>query len=317
MKILVTGALGFIGSHFIEHCLEQDNQVIALARNTDQFALSRRVAWGRWRDRVKFIYGDITKEVCEVMRGVDVVVNFAAKTFVDHSILDPHPFIRSNILGTYNLLNQAIKHKLKRYIQISTDEVYGSLEYGYATEESPLNPTNPYSASKAAADMLVMSYYHTYGLPTIITRCENNFGPYQGSEKAIPTFIRCALNNEPIPIYGDGKHRRMWIHVTDHCRAIYALIDEGKSGEIYNIAQESELTNIQLAKAILEAMPNSTSKIEFIPDHDIRPGHDRRYAINAAKLKDTINWDLNPFDRFLQNLESTIKWYVDNPEWLY
>lgn len=312
MRILVTGVLGFIGSHFAKQAMHAGHTVIGFARDTDQWAI-KRIENIKNNPKFHLVYGDITKEVSDTMTGVDVVVNFAAKTFVDHSILDPHPFVRSNILGTYNLLNQAVKCKPRLFIQISTDEVYGTIENGYAKETDTLNPTNPYSASKAAGDLLALSYFHTYGLPIIITRTENNYGPYQASQKAIPTFVKKALNDEPLPVYGDGKHRRMWLHVEDHCDAILYLMEHGVPGEIYNIGARQEKENIELAKDILRMTGKPESMINFVPDHNIRPGHDRRYGIDVEKITE-LGWQ--PKKTYEAGLAETITWYTENRWWL-
>ena len=315
MKILCTGVLGFIGSQFVKMLLDEypDIEVRGFVRNSDQRKLKRLGGYLN-NPRLRLIFGDLT--VVNSMSGlcehIDVVVNFAAKTFVDHSIKDPIAFIQSNIVGTYNLLEEARKNNVSLYVQISTDEVYGAILEGSYKENSPLNPTNPYSASKAAGDLLVMSYGSTYQLPWIITRTENNYGKFQHPQKAIPVFIKNALKDIPIPVYGDGKHRRMWIRVEDHCSAIIHLILNDKRG-IYHVAGEQELENIELAHRILDVMGKSHNLIELVPDFNIRPGHDRRYALNVEKLKATgwkPKWSLD------EGLEEVIQWYIDNPEWL-
>ena len=315
MKILCTGVLGFIGSQFVKMLLDEypDIEVRGFVRNSDQRKLKRLEGYLN-NPRLRLIFGDLT--VVNSMSGlcehIDVVVNFAAKTFVDHSIKDPIAFIQSNIVGTYNLLEEARKNNVSLYVQISTDEVYGAILEGSYKENSPLNPTNPYSASKAAGDLLVMSYGSTYQLPWIITRTENNYGKFQHPQKAIPVFIKNALKDIPIPVYGDGKHRRMWIRVEDHCSAIIHLILNDKRG-IYHVAGEQELENIELAHRILDVMGKSHNLIELVPDFNIRPGHDRRYALNVEKLKATgwkPEWNLD------EGLEEVIQWYIDNPEWL-
>jgi dTDP-glucose 4,6-dehydratase len=265
-------------------------------------------------------WADIAKDpLADAFQDVDVVVNFAAKTFVDYSIRDPYPFIESNIIGTQRLLDEARRSKsTDLFFQISTDEVYGAILEGAYKEDARLNPSNPYAAAKAAADGLVISYHNTHGLRTIITRTENNYGSYQGREKVFPTFIRKALNNEPLPVFGDGKHRRMWLHVEDHCRAIDHLINYGKPGEIYHVAGEQELENIELAKIILKQIKGkdyiiaTERDIVFIPDHDARPGHDRRYALNVEKLKATgwaPKWNIET------GFKETIAWYLKNQWW--
>lgn len=329
VKILVTGVYGFIGSYFVRWLLNQKIEgleIRGLARNSDQRKVSRCKAFID-NENFNLYYGDLTDINCisGLAEGVDYIINFAAKTFVDHSIKDPLPFIQSNIVGTYNLLEEARKNKVKKYVQVSTDEVYGSILKGAYKEDSRLNPTNPYSASKAAADMLVQSYNNTYGLDYIITRTENNHGPYQHPQKVIPTFVNCLIKEKPLPVYGDGKHRRMWLYVEDHCSAIWHLIEKDLTG-IFHIAGEQELENIELAKKIIEIGYSSSSidildidikkweeLIEFIPDYNIRPGHDRRYALDVSKLKAT-GW--KPKYSLDRGLELTVKWYINNQWWL-
>jgi len=316
MKFLVTGVLGFIGSYFARWLIraERDVSIVGVGRNTDQRNL-RRLELLPGDSRFKLVYCDVARDdVSELFEGVDYAVNFAAKTFVDHSIRDPEPFIQSNIVGTFRLLEAARKAKgLRRYVQISTDEVYGQILEGAYKEEAPLNPRNPYASTKAAGDMLCIAYYNTYGLPVIITRTENNYGPYQHPQKAIPTFVRTALRNEPLPIYGDGKHRRMWLHVEDHCRAVLHLLKVGKPGEIYHVAGEQELENLELAKTVLKLLGKPEDMVKFIPDTDIRPGHDRRYALNVEKLRAT-GWA--PKIGLQEGLKRTVEWYAANRSWL-
>lgn len=313
MKILVTGCFGFIGSHFIKY----------LSKNAPDVAVK---AFGRFsslkaEDRfddatprsLEVIYGDLTGDISGLLEGVDVVVNFAAKTFVDHSIKDPAPFVASNILGTYNLLEQARKYQPKLFFQISTDEVYGSITKGAYKEDAPLNPTNPYSSTKAAADMLVVSYGNTYKLPYIITRTENNYGSFQHPQKVFPAFVKKALAGEPLPVYGDGRHKRMWLRVEDHCSAIWHLINNGKTGEIYHVAGEQELENIDLAHRILKLLGKPEDQIKYIDDFNIRPGHDRRYALDVSKLKAT-GWV--PQYGLDEGIEEVVKWYAKNSWWL-
>ncbi len=339
--VLVTGCLGFIGSHFVKYILKNTHyNVIGFNRNTDQINFHR--LYEIWNyvdpnkvnkpdilrnplltDRFKLIFGDLSdnNSVSGLAEDVDYIVNFAAKTFVDHSIRDAQPFIRSNIVGTFNLLEEARRnyqtnHTLKRYIQVSTDEVYGSILEGAYKEDSRLNPTNPYSATKAAADMLCVSYFNTYQLPIIITRTENNFGEYQHPQKALPKFVKYALENRKLPVYGDGEHRRMWLYVLDHCSAIHHLLTHSKVSEIYHIAGEQELTNNQLANKILNIMGKENkdgNMIEYINDHNIRPGHDRRYALNTQKLKAT-GWE--PKYKLDETLTNVVEWYKDNRWWL-
>ena len=320
-KVLVTGCVGFIGSHFVKHILGTTNwDVLGFNRNSDQKNLQRLDDIDfECVDRFQLKFGDLSNvnDLSGLCEDIDYVVNFAAKTFVDHSIRDPYPFIQSNIVGTYNLLEEARKNKstLKKYIQVSTDEVYGAILNGSYKEDARLNPTNPYSSAKAAGDMIALSYFNTYNLPVIITRTENNYGPFQHSQKALPKFVKCALNNKPLPIYGDGEHKRMWLYVEDHCSGIHHLLvsDKAKNGEIYHIAGEQELTNNKLAHKILKILDKPLDMIKYIDDYNIRPGHDRRYALNTDKLRETgwkPNWSLDV------GLKETVEWYKNNQWWL-
>ena len=277
-----------------------------------------------YEDRFHLIYGDLSRgsDLSGICEDVDYVVNFGAKTFVDFSIQDAEPFIASNIVGTYNLLEDARRYyslnkRLKRFIQVSTDEVYGAILEGAYKEDARLNPTNPYAASKAGGDMLALAYYHTYGLPIIITRTENNFGPYQHPQKAMPKFVKNALEGRKLPIYGDGEHRRMWLYVEDHCLAILHLLNHGHVGEVYHVAGEQELTNNKLAAMILRIMGKKDEEIpklvEHIDDFNIRPGHDKRYALNVEKLKGT-GW--KPKYDLESAMKKTVMWYVENQWWL-
>lgn len=316
-KILITGCLGFIGSHMCRYILENtDWDVIGFNRNTDQRNI-HRIDDYVYNKRFRLVIGDLSdnNSVSGLAEDVDYIVNFAARTFVDHSIRDPMPFIQSNIIGTYNLLEEARRNKstLKRYIQVSTDEVYGSITEGSYKEDSRLNPTNPYAATKAAADMLCISYFNTYGVPIIITRTENNFGEYQHPQKALPKFVKYAIEGKPLPVYGDGKHKRMWLYVLDHCSAIHHLLTNGKIGEIYHVAGEQELMNIELATRILKILGKDENMIEYINDFNIRPGHDRRYALNTEKLKAT-GWE--PKYKLDTSLKSVVEWYRNYSWWL-
>jgi dTDP-glucose 4,6-dehydratase len=243
---------------------------------------------------------------------VDAVVNFAAESHVDRSILDSSPFVQTNIVGTQNLLDCSRQHQIKRYLQVSTDEVYGSLgDDGKFTEETPLAPNSPYSASKAAADMLVRAYVHTFNFPAVTTRCSNNYGPYQFPEKLIPLFISNALQGQSLPVYGTGLNIRDWIHVEDHCRGIGAALRQGKVGEVYNFGGNSELTNLDLTYALLEALGKPRTLIRYVSD---RPGHDHRYAIDATKAKRELGWE--PKTIFQEGLRQTIDWYLSNSAWI-
>lgn len=336
--ILVTGCLGFIGSHFVNYILKETHyNIIGFNRNSDQKNLHRLdKIWNYANpenvnkvdilrnplvtDRFKLVYGDLSdnNSISGITEDVEYIVNFAAKTFVDHSIRDPSPFIQSNIVGTYNILEEARRcnlayNNIKRFIQVSTDEVYGAILEGAYKEDSRLNPTNPYSASKACSDMLALSYYNTYNLPVIITRTENNFGEYQHPQKVLPKFVKYALENRKLPVYGNGEHSRMWLYVRDHCSAIHHLLTHGKPGEIYHVAGEHELTNNQLAKKVLNILGKHEDMIGYIDDSNIRPGHDRRYALNVDKLK-SIGWE--PKYKLEESLEKVVNWYADNQWWL-
>jgi len=314
-KILVTGALGFIGSYFIKYMLNkhEDIEIVGLGRNSSRKNKIRLESI--WNDkRFSMYYADFAKDdITDAFKNVDVVVHFGAKTFVDYSIRNPDPFIQSNIVGTFKILEEVRKNStIENYVQVSTDEVYGSILEGAYKEDARPNPTNPYAATKMAADALVLSYHNCYGLNTIITRTENNYGEFQGVEKVFPVFVRKALRNEKLPVYGDGKHKRMWLYVEDHCIAIEHLLKHGKSGEIYHIAGEEELMNIELAEKILELTGKPKDMIKLVPDWNIRPGHDRRYALDCTKLRAT-GW--KPKWNIKDGFEKTIKWYMENKWW--
>jgi dTDP-glucose 4,6-dehydratase len=316
LSVMVTGGCGFIGSNFIRYLLEVDPDISVI--NFDCLTYAGNLA--NLEDvaqnpRYRFVRGDITnrKAVREVAgAGIGAIFNFAAESHVDRSIHDSSPFVRTNILGTQVLLDAAREFGLPRYMQISTDEVYGSLgPTGAFTEETPLAANSPYAASKAAADLLVRSYVHTFGLPATITRCSNNYGPYQFPEKLIPLFIMNLLRNEPIPVYGDGLNVRDWIHVRDHCAAIERVWRAGRVGEIYNIGGRCERTNLDLTNILLEVMGKPRSLIRFVKD---RPGHDRRYAMDSSRVEQELGWQ--PRIAFDQGLRETIHWYENHPEWV-
>lgn len=315
MKILVTGGAGFIGSNFVCYILRQhpDWEVANLDKLTYAGNLENlRDVEGN--PGYHFVKGDITDRglVDKLLKeGFDVVVNFAAESHVDRSIMDSSPFIKTNVQGTQVLLEGARQHGVKLFLQVSTDEVYGSLgALGKFTEESPLLPNSPYAASKAAADCLCRAYYHTYGLPVTITRCTNNYGPFQFAEKLIPLVITNALEGKEVPIYGDGLNVRDWIHVEDYCRALDLIIQQGKSGEIYNIGGNCEKTNLGLVKRILNIMSKPDSLITFVAD---RPGHDRRYALETLKIERKLGW--RPGISFEDGIKKTIQWYINNESW--
>ena len=311
MHYLVTGGCGFIGSHFIRQALRDADaleitnlDLLTYAGNVENL---RDVA-GEYARRYHFHHGDIADEalVEKIMQAAkfDAVINFAAESMVDRSIAQPRTFVHSNVTGTSVML-EAARAAGVRFVQISTDEVYGSLgETGVFTEDTPLAPRSPYSASKAAADLLALAHHHTFGQDVVILRCSNNFGPHQHAEKLIPRMILCALNNEPLPLYGDGLHVRDWIHVTDHCAAIQAAIASGKSGEVYNIGASNERPNIEILRHILTHLGKPESLIRHVAD---RPGHDRRYAIDSSKAKRELAWQ--PRREFAEALAETIEWY--------
>jgi dTDP-glucose 4,6-dehydratase len=314
MKILVTGGAGFIGANFLYHILQAhpDWDVTNLDKVT--YAGNLENLQGIEKEpRYHFVKGDIAdREVVDSLLGqkFDVVVNFAAESHVDRSILDAAPFIDTNIRGTQVLLEGARKHGVGKYLQVSTDEVYGSTEQGSFTERSPLDPSSPYSASKASADLLCLAYHKTHHTPVVITRCTNNYGPYQFPEKLIPLVITNALENKPIPVYGDGLNVRDWIYVLDHCRALDTVVQHGKVGEVYNVAGNSEKTNLELIKAILCQLKKPESLITFVAD---RPGHDRRYAIDSARIERELGW--KPAASFSDALAATVDWHLKNAAW--
>ncbi len=313
-KILVTGGAGFIGSNFVRFILNEhpDWEVTNLDKLTYAGNLENLFEVMD-SPKYRFIKGDSTnrKLVNSILsEGFDIVVNFAAESHVDRSILDASPFISTNIKGTQILLEGARKYPVKRFIQISTDEVYGSTEKGKFNEESPLSPSSPYASSKAAADLWCSSYFKTYQLPVIITRSSNNFGPFQFPEKLIPLAITNAIEDKSIPIYGDGLNIRDWIYVLDNCRAIDLIIERGKPGEVYNIASGQEKTNLELIEQILEIMGKPKSLITFVRD---RPGHDRRYALDITKISRKLAWQ--PKYAFGETLTLTVNWYLSHQEW--
>ncbi len=318
MKILVTGGCGFIGSNFIRYFLKAypDYSLINVDKLTYAGNLENLSDLSH-SPRYHFIRGDITDApwIEELIgKGVETIVNFAAESHVDRSIEDPSAFMKTNVFGTFVLLEAVRKvfpNRRIRFLHISTDEVYGSLgKSGAFTEATPLAPNSPYSASKTAADMLVRAYHYTYGLPAMITRCSNNYGPYQFPEKLIPLMIANALENKELPIYGDGMNVRDWIYVEDHCRALDAVLHRGKEGEIYNIGGRSEKPNLTVAKTILDLLEKPHSLIRFVAD---RPGHDRRYAIDFSKIERALGW--KPAVSFEEGIGLTVAWYQAHPEW--
>jgi len=310
MKILVTGGAGFIGSNFVRYVLKQhpDYKIVVLDKLT--YAGRKENLADVW-DRIVFLKGDITirEDVAEAARDCDCVVNFAAETHVDRSILMAGTFVLTDVLGVYNLLEIARESNMSKFVQISTDEVYGHILKGSFKETDRLNPRNPYSASKAGAELLCRAYFETYGLQTIITRSSNNYGPYQHPEKLIPKTIINALLNKPIPVYGTGKNVRDWLYVEDNCEAIDVVLHKGRSGEIYNIGANQELENIQVVKTILKLTDKPQSLMKFVED---RRGHDLRYSLRTEKTQE-LGW--RPSTEFSVGIEKTINWYRQNVEW--
>jgi len=309
MKLFVTGGAGFIGSNFIRHMLSKhpDYKIVNYDKLTYAGNLKNLRDIEKKRN-YKFVKGDICDYnlVVKNMKDADTVINFAAETHVDRSIANADAFVKTNVNGTFTLLEAAKALKIKKYIQISTDEVYGSIIKGSFTEKSVIAPNSPYSASKASADMLCRAYFVTYGFPAMITRCSNNYGPYQYPEKVIPLFISNALKNKPLPLYGDGKNVRDWLYVEDHCCAIDIVLHKGKAGEVYNIGGGQELSNIELTKKILKILNKPESLIERVSD---RLGHDRRYSINCNKIK---KLGYKPKFTFEKAIKNTVKWYMNN-----
>ena len=318
MKIVVTGGAGFIGSNFIYYLLENsDDEIIcfdALTYAGNLATLEKAME----SPRFKFIRGDVSSrvDVRELFTSEkpDIVVNFAAESHVDRSIMSPEIFLRTNIFGVEVLLDAAKSYGLKRFHQVSTDEVYGDLPLDrpdlYFTEETPIKTSSPYSASKASADLFTLAYFRTYNIPVTISRCSNNYGPYHFPEKLIPLMIINALNNKKLPVYGEGINVRDWLYVTDHCAAIDAIIRRGKEGEVYNIGGHNEKRNIDVVKTILKELGKDESLIEFVKD---RKGHDLRYAIDASKIEKELGW--KPKTNFDEGIKQTVKWYLDNEDW--
>jgi len=349
LRLLVTGGAGFIGSDFVRYILKKypDYRIIVLDKLTyagnldnlkeflhgdnlfledhyetsyphhslDSFESvldkSESIHQISSNDSLLFIQGDIcdSELVGRIMPGQDVVVNFAAQSHVDRSIMKAGSFVRTDVYGTYVLLEAVRKHKIGRLVHIGTDEAYGSIEKGSFKEEDPLNPSSPYAASKAAADLLVKSYYATYGLPVVVTRSSNNFGPYQHPEKLIPLFITNAMDNKYLPLYGDGMNVRDWLYVMDNCSAIDLVLHKGKVGEIYNIGADNEKANIEITRIILKLVSRPEGLIKLVQD---RPGHDRRYALNSSKIK-RLGWKTSY--EFEEAMKETVDWYINNEDW--
>ena len=315
MKILVTGGAGFIGSNFIRHVLETRKEYEVV--NYDKLTYAGNLANLEEvadQPNYTFIKGDIcdATAVETAMRGCQAVAHFAAESHVDRSIYAPAPVIETNVKGTFTLLEVARALRIDRFLHVSTDEVYGDiLPEAFADEGWPLRPSSPYSASKASSDLLVLSYVRTYGLPAVITRSSNNYGPYQFPEKFLPLMITNALDHKPLPIYGDGKQQRDWLHVTDNCRGILAVLERGRAGEIYNIGGLDIEENLGLARRVLELAERPESLISYVKD---RPGHDRRYALRCRKMEEHLGW--RPQISLEEGLRQTIDWYMKNSSWL-
>lgn len=311
-RALITGGCGFIGSNFIRHLLARDLDLEVV--NLDVLTYAGRLE--NLEDvaedpRYTFIRGDICdpETVAAAMEGCDAVVNFAAETHVDRSLLGAGHFIQTDCYGVWVLLEEARRRGVERFIQISTDEVYGSIESGSFTETAPLMPRNPYSASKAGGDRIAYSFWASFGVPVVITRASNNYGPYQYPEKLIPLFVTNALADRELPLYGDGGNVRDWLYVSDHCAAIAFLLERGEPGEVYNIAGGNERPNLEITEAILDILGKPRELIRFVTD---RPGHDRRYSLDGSKLA-ALGW--KPDSSFEEALEATVRWYVDHPDW--
>jgi len=311
-RYLITGGAGFIGSNFIRRVL--DREADASVTNLDALTYAGVPATVAELDELPghtFVKGDIRDAVLvdEVVPGHDVVVHFAAESHVDRSIAGPTVFLETNVVGTGVLLEAAHRHGVPRFMHVSTDEVYGSVSDGFAPEEAPLDPSSPYSSSKAGSDLLALSYAHTYGYDVVVTRCTNNYGPYQFPEKVIPLFVTNLLEGTRVPLYGDGSNERDWMHVDDHNAALHLLVDEGGVGEIYNIGADAQLSNLELTRRILYALDADESMIEYVTD---RPGHDQRYAVDSSKLR-ALGWQ--PQHDFSQRLDETIAWYRSHEDW--
>ncbi|HHT57048.1 dTDP-glucose 4,6-dehydratase [Herbinix luporum] len=319
MKIIVTGGAGFIGGNFVHYMLEEypEDQIICLDKLTYAGNIETLEPVMN-NENFKFVKGDIADRsfVYKLFEDEkpDVVINFAAESHVDRSITDPDVFLKTNIMGTGVLLDACRKYGIERFHQVSTDEVYGDLPLDrpdlFFTEETPLTTSSPYSASKASSDLLVQAYHRTYKLPVTISRCSNNYGPYQFPEKLIPLIIANALNDKPLPVYGKGDNVRDWLYVIDHCKAIDLIVRKGTVGEVYNIGGHNEKTNLEVVKIILKELGKSEDLIQFVKD---RPGHDRRYAIDPTKIRRELGWEPTTF--FDEGIKKTIKWYLDNKTW--
>lgn len=316
MHVLVTGGCGFIGSNLVRHLRRVRPEWTIL--NLDKLTYAgnlENLADLEGDPRHLFVRGDVgNRELVEHLLArhrIEAVMHLAAESHVDRSILGPEAFIQANVLGTQQLLEASRKHGVRRFLMVSTDEVYGSLgPTGAFTEHSPLQPSSPYSASKASADLLALAWHHTFQLDVVVTRCSNNYGRYQFPEKLIPLMVVNALHGKPLPVYGDGGNVRDWLHVEDHCAALLLALEKGRAGQVYNIGGGAERRNLEIVKGILSLLGKPESLIRFVQD---RPGHDRRYAIDPTKIRTELGWQ--PAHTFEQGLEETVRWYVDNPGW--
>ena len=317
MRVLVTGGAGFIGSHYVRQVLTGAYPYLA---NAEVIVLDKLTYAGSETnlapvadsERMRFVRGDIcdAELVRSLMPGIDLVVHFAAESHVDRSILGAADFVLTNVVGTQTMLDAAMSAGVGKFVHVSTDEVYGSIERGSWTEEYPLEPNSPYSASKASSDVLARSYHRTYGLPVCVTRCSNNYGPYQFPEKVIPLFLTNLLDGRKIPLYGDGLYVRDWLHVDDHCAGIQLVAESGKAGEVYNIGGGTELTNRELTEKLLGAVGADESMVERVAD---RKGHDRRYSLDITKISNELGY--RPGTPFERGLAETVRWYQDNRQW--
>jgi dTDP-glucose 4,6-dehydratase len=314
MKVLLTGGAGFIGSNFVHHVLREhpDYEIIVLDKLTYAGNL-KNLESALTNPRFKFIRQDICDPaVIDNVQGIDAVVHMAAESHVDRSIESAAEFVRTNVEGTLRMLDASRQAKVPRFIHVSTDEVYGSLgATGKFTEQTPLSPNSPYSATKASSDLLALAYFHTHRFPALVTRCSNNYGPYQFPEKLIPLMIAQASGDQPLPVYGKGENVRDWIHVEDHCRAIDTVLHRGQDGEVYNIGGNSERRNLDVVKMILSLVGKPESLIKYVTD---RPGHDLRYAIDSTKMKQQLGWE--PRWTFTDGLAATVRWYQENASWV-
>ncbi|MFS7875179.1 dTDP-glucose 4,6-dehydratase [Streptomyces asiaticus] len=317
MRIVVTGGAGFIGSHFVRQALTGayealvDAEVVVVDKLTyagNEANLAEVAA----SPRLRFVRGDICDAalVSDLLRGADQVVHFAAESHVDRSIAGAEEFVRTNVLGTHTLLEAAAEAEVAKFVHVSTDEVYGSIDRGSWTEHEPLDPNSPYSASKASSDLLARAFYRTHGLPVCVTRCANNYGPYQHPEKAIPRFITNLMDGEPVPLYGDGANVRDWLHVEDHCRGVALVAERGLAGEVYNIGGGTELANRELTERILELLGADWSMVRKVPD---RKGHDRRYSLDITKISGELGY--RPAVSLEEGLADTVKWYAGRRDW--